>query len=71
MVVSGLEGIIKAGKEKPKHIIMEVMIAKLYGFTAWKMIKENEEIKDIPVILLAGKGLVGDVACDYGENSGA
>jgi len=46
---------------------MEVMIAKLDGFTAWKMIKQNEEIKDIPVILLAGKGLVGDVASDYRE----
>lgn len=59
--LSGLEGVSKAGKEKPDLIIMDVMMPELDGFAACKMIKENEEIKDIPVILLTGKGLVGDM----------
>lgn len=67
--LSGLEGISKAGKEKPDLIIMDVMMPELDGFAACKMIKENKEIKDIPVILLTGKGLVGDM--EKGFASGA
>jgi len=63
--LSGLEGISKACKEKPNLIIMDVMMPGLDGFTACKMIKENEEIKDIPVILLTGKGMVGDVEMGF------
>jgi len=59
--LSGLEGITKAREEKPDLIIMDVMMPKLDGFTICKMIKDNEQIKNIPVILLTGKGLVGDV----------
>lgn len=58
---SGSEGINKAVKEKPNLIIMDVMMPGLGGFAACKMIKENEEIKDIPVILLTGKELVADM----------
>ena len=57
--LSGLEGINKAVKEKPDLIMMDVMMPELDGFATCKMIKENEEIKDIPVILLTGKELVG------------
>jgi two-component system alkaline phosphatase synthesis response regulator PhoP len=63
--LSGLEGISKACKEKPNLIIMDVMMPGLDGFTACKMIKENEEIKDTPVILLTGKGMVGDVEMGF------
>jgi CheY-like chemotaxis protein len=59
--LSGLEGISKACKEKPDLIIMDVMMPGLDGFAACKMIRENKEIKGIPVILLTGKGMVGDM----------
>jgi len=69
MALSGLEGISKARNEKPDLIIMDVMMPGLDGFAACKMIRENEEIKGIPVILLTGKGMVGDV--EKGFASGA
>ncbi|MDH5662687.1 MAG: response regulator [Elusimicrobiota bacterium] len=59
--LSGSEGIDKAVKEKPDLIIMDVMMPGLDGFATCKMIKENEETKDIPVILLTGKELVHDM----------
>ncbi|MCJ7645334.1 response regulator [bacterium] len=59
--LSGLEGISKACKEKPDLIMMDVMMPGLDGFAACKMIRENKEIKGIPVILLTGKGMVGDM----------
>jgi len=59
--LSGLEGISKASKEKPDLIIMDVLMPEVDGFVTCKMIKENKEIKNIPVILLTGTGMVGDV----------
>jgi DNA-binding response OmpR family regulator len=59
--LSGLEGISKACKEKPNLIIMDIMMPKLDGFTVCKMIRGNEEIKSIPIILLTGKGLADDM----------
>ena len=59
--LSGLEGISKAGKEKPDLIIMDVLMPEVDGFTTCKMIKENKEIKNIPVILLTGTGMIGDL----------
>jgi len=58
---SGLEGVNKARAEKPDLIILDVMMPELDGFEACKMIKESGEIKDIPVILLTGLGIVGDI----------
>jgi DNA-binding response OmpR family regulator len=59
--LSGVEGISKAREGKPNLIIMDVTMPKIDGFTVCKMIKEDKEIKDIPVILLTGKELVNDV----------
>jgi len=61
MAPSGLEGINRARKEKPDLIIMDVTMPGLDGFATCKMIRENEEIKGIPVILLTGKVMLGDV----------
>jgi len=69
MALSGLEGISKARKQKPDLIIMDVMMPEVDGFITCKMIRESEEIKGIPVILLTGKGMVGDV--EKGFASGA
>ena len=67
--LSGLEGISKACKEKPNLIIMDLMMPKLDGFTVCKMIRGNEEIKSIPIILLTGKGLADDM--EKGFTAGA
>jgi len=67
--LSGLEGISKTNKEKLDLIILDVLMPELDGFVACKMIKENKEIKDIPVILLTGTGMIGDL--EKGFASGA
>jgi len=59
--LSGLEGVNKARVEKPDLIILDVIMRELDGFEACKMIKEDGKIKDIPVILVTGLGVVGDM----------
>jgi DNA-binding response OmpR family regulator len=54
----GLEAIEKAKSEAPDLIILDVMMPKMDGFTVNKKLKENDQTKDIPVIISTAKGEV-------------
>lgn len=43
---------------KPKLIILDIMMPGLDGFTLLKSIKNNENLKEIPVIILSGKPFI-------------
>ena len=43
---------------KPKLVILDIMMPGLDGFTLLKSIKEREGLKNIPVIILSGKPFV-------------
>jgi two-component system alkaline phosphatase synthesis response regulator PhoP len=60
----GVEGVEKAAAEKPDLILMDLMMPRLDGIGALKQIKENPEIKDIPVVILTNLS-------DYGKVSDA
>ncbi len=48
----GIEGVEKAGSEKPDLILMDLVMPRLDGIGALKQIKENPATKDIPVVIL-------------------
>ena len=48
----GVEGVEMAGKEKPDLILLDLVMPRLDGIGALKQMKENPEIKDIPVVIL-------------------
>jgi two-component system alkaline phosphatase synthesis response regulator PhoP len=48
----GQEGFDIALAQKPDLILMDLLMPKLDGIGALKLIKENPEIKDIPVVIL-------------------
>lgn len=50
--LSGKEGIEIAKREKPDTIILDVKMPGLNGFETSKILKNNEETKHIPIILL-------------------
>lgn len=52
----GEEGIQKAISEKPQLIILDVQMPKKDGFATFYELKQNEQSKDIPVIMLTGIG---------------
>lgn len=60
----GVEGVEKAAAEKPDLILMDLMMPRLDGIGALQQIKENPEIKDIPVVILTNLS-------DYGKVSDA
>lgn len=48
----GKEGVETAIREHPDLILMDVEMPRMNGFEACKLIKQNPETKDIPVVLL-------------------
>ncbi len=49
---NGYEGIIQAKKKKPDLIILDLNMPIMDGKTTIKKIKDDEELKDIPIIVL-------------------
>lgn len=50
--LDGEEGLRLAKKERPDLILLDLVLPKTHGFDVLKKLKEGEETKDIPVIVL-------------------
>ncbi|MBU0707799.1 response regulator [Patescibacteria group bacterium] len=68
----GEEGLAKAKSLKPDIILLDIIMPKIDGFVVLKALKEDPELKKIPVILLTNLGQDEDIkkgkelgACDY------
>lgn len=65
----GDEGLKAAGKEQPDLILLDVLMPKLDGFEVLKRLKEDDETKDIPVIMLTNLGQKEDVEKGLAEGA--
>lgn len=54
--VDGDDGFTKAKSEKPNLILLDVMMPKTDGIATLQKIKEDSELKDIPVLMLTNFG---------------
>jgi twitching motility two-component system response regulator PilH len=54
---------------KPALVFMDVVMPKLNGFNACRMIKQDAETKQIPVVLVTSKGMDSDKF--WGKKQGA
>jgi len=52
----GIEGFKVLEKQRPDIILLDVVMPKVDGFNVLKMIKNDSNYKDIPVILLTNLG---------------
>jgi DNA-binding response OmpR family regulator len=66
---NGEEAIDKARREQPDLIILDVMMPKIDGFEACRILKANPLTKGIPVVLLTAKGR--DIDKRLGQEVGA
>jgi len=53
---NGKEGLQKAKEISPDLIILDVMMPEAGGVTMYRELKSDQELKDIPVIMLTGVG---------------
>lgn len=51
----------KIKTEKPDLILLDIVLPKLDGFSVLKEIKQDQEIEEIPVIILSNLGHKNDV----------
>ncbi len=65
---SGLDVLATALRCRPDVILLDIMMPGLDGFAACRLLKENEEVKDIPVIMVTAKTEGADIkkALEYG-----
>lgn len=53
---NGEEAIDKARREQPDLIILDIMMPRIDGYEACRILKANPMTKNIPVVLLTAKG---------------
>jgi CheY-like chemotaxis protein len=54
------KGIELARKHQPDLILMDIQLPDMDGFSATRIIKEDPELKDIPVVVLTSYAMHGD-----------
>jgi two-component system alkaline phosphatase synthesis response regulator PhoP len=54
LAYDGKEGLEKVRAEKPDLVILDVMMPEINGYDVCVVVKADEELKKIPVILLTG-----------------
>ncbi len=50
----GSEGLRQAKQAKPDLIVLDVMMPKKSGFVLFKQFREDEQFKDVPILMLTG-----------------
>ncbi|EKD50493.1 MAG: adenylate/guanylate cyclase [uncultured bacterium] len=65
----GQEGLDRVREEKPDLILLDVMMPKLDGYHVCRLIKFDDDLKGIPIIMLTARGQPQDR--QTGRDSGA
>lgn len=66
---NGREAVELARRELPALIIMDVLMPEMDGLTALRLLKQDDQLKSIPVIMLTARGHI--MTRQEAENSGA
>ena len=59
---NGIEGFALAKQESPALIVLDVMMPEVDGYTVAKRIRQTEDIKDMPIIMLTALSELNDKA---------
>ncbi len=63
---NGLQGLEKVSQAKPDLIISDVLMPEMDGFAFYKELKNKEETKSIPVLILTARGKMRDTFMTIG-----
>ena len=66
---NGEEAVDMAPKVNPDIILMDVRMPRMTGYEACKVMKQNPDLKDIPIVFLSAKGQ--DAEIQQGLDAGA
>ena len=60
LAANGPDGIEKAKSDPPDLIILDLMLPKMDGYETCKILKQRENTKHVPVLVLTALPLMGD-----------
>jgi len=61
----GVEGVRKAAEHLPDLILLDVIMPKMGGFEACRLIRSSEETKSIPIIMVTTRGEASNVEAGW------
>jgi len=62
---NGEEAVLKAAQHLPDLILLDVIMPKMGGFEACRLIRENELTRSIPVIMVTTRGEAANVEAGW------
>ena len=62
---NGEEGLILAKVEQPHVILLDIMMPKMNGYETLRRLREDQDINEIPVIMVTAKGTEHDIATSF------
>ncbi len=72
VAMNGIEGLEVLKKIRPDAIILDLMMPEMDGFEFCEQVKKNEQLKDIPIIVISAfsaedniKRILALGACDF------
>ncbi len=65
----GEEALLKAKRENPDLILLDIMLPKINGYKIARLLKFDESYKHIPIIMLTARAQQTDI--ELGEETGA
>ena len=66
-----LEGIALAGEKRPDLILLDLKLPKVHGLKVLKQIKNDEKLRDIPVVVLTASDEPKDIISSYQRGAGS
>jgi len=69
IATDGEEGLKMAEDENPDLILLDVMLPTIDGFAVCKLLKDNEDFANTPILMFTARGLSSDI--EKGANVGA
>ncbi len=69
--VNGREGLEMAASEKPDLILLDIGLPGMDGWEVSAKLKENDELKDIPIIAVTAHAMAGDEEKAYAQGCNA
>ncbi|MDR2590423.1 MAG: response regulator [Oscillospiraceae bacterium] len=58
--LDGVEGLAKAKEERPDLILLDIVLPKMDGYEVLKALKDSQETKEIPVVIVTSLNEVDD-----------
>ena len=65
VATDGEEGIRVARAERPDLVLLDVMMPRMSGFEALRALRADEDLRDVPVIMVTTRGEMPDVMEGY------